>query len=82
MDYFNSFNIYFIPRDKNHKVDSLEVGVSLFNPFNSQSYNTFSFKIIFRTSIPDNQDYFQVFENDEHIANFLTNHDPVLSDDS
>jgi hypothetical protein len=71
MDSFNSFNIYFIPRDKNQKVDSLEVVGSLFNLNDSQSQNTFCVKRIFRSSIHDNQDYLQVFENDEHVSSFL-----------
>jgi ribonuclease HI len=34
MNSFSLFNISFIPRDKNHKVDSLAVVASLFNPNN------------------------------------------------
>jgi hypothetical protein len=35
MNYFSSFNISFILRDKNQKYDSLVVGASLFNPNDS-----------------------------------------------
>jgi ribonuclease HI len=80
IDSFNSFNISFVPREKNQKVDSLAVVASLFNTDDSQNHNTFHVKTIFRPSIPDNQEYWQVFENDEHIAKFLTDHDSTLSD--
>jgi hypothetical protein len=73
MDSFNSFNISFIPRDKNQNVNSMRVVASLFNPNDSQNQNTFCVKRIFRPSIPDNQDYLQVFENYEHVADFFTN---------
>jgi hypothetical protein len=82
IDSFNSFNISFVPREKNKKVDSLAVVASLFNADDSQNQNTFHVKTIFRPSIPDNQEYWKVFENDEHIASFLTDHDSTLSDDS
>jgi hypothetical protein len=60
----------------------LAVVASLFNSDDSQNQSTFHVKTIFRPSIPDNQEYWQVFENDEHIANFLTDNDSMLSDDS
>jgi ribonuclease HI len=44
MDSFNSFNISFIPRDKNQKVDSLAVVASLFNPDDSQNQIHFMLK--------------------------------------
>jgi hypothetical protein len=47
------------------------VVASLFNPDDSQNQNTFQVKRIFRPSIPDNQDYLQVFENDEELVEFL-----------
>jgi hypothetical protein len=71
MNSFSSFNISFIPRDKNQKADSLVVVASLFNPDDSQNQNTFQVKRIFRPSVPDNQDYLQVFENDEQLVEFL-----------
>jgi hypothetical protein len=60
----------------------LAVVASLFNSDDSQNQNTFHVKTIFQPSIPDNQEYWKVFENDEHIASFLIDHDSTLSDDS
>jgi hypothetical protein len=69
--YFISFNISFVPQEKNKKVESLAVTTSFFNKDDSQNQNPFHVKTIFRPSIPDNQEYWKVFENDEHIAYFL-----------
>jgi hypothetical protein len=82
MDSFNSFNISFIPRDKNQKLDSLAIAVSLFNSYDSQNQSTFHVKRIFWSSIPDSQDYLQVFENGEHISKFLRDHDSMMPNDS
>jgi hypothetical protein len=78
MNSFSSFNISFIPRDKNQKADSLVVVAYLFNPDDSQSQNTFQVKRIFRPSVPDNQDYLQVFENDEELDEFLADTSDVV----
>ena len=78
MDYFYSFNISFIPRDKNQKVDSLAVVASLFNHDDLQSQNTFQVKRIFKPSVHDNQDYLQVFENYEKLAKFLADTSDVV----
>jgi ribonuclease HI len=47
MDSFNSFNISFIPREKNQNPVSLAVTSSLFNEEDSQSQSTFHVKTIF-----------------------------------
>jgi hypothetical protein len=78
---FNSFNISFIPREKNQKDDALAVSTSLFNTKDCQGQGTYHVKTIFRPSIPDNQEYLQVFENDEHVVNFLTDDDPITKVD-
>jgi ribonuclease HI len=55
MDSFSSFNISFIPRERNQKANSLALVASLFNPDDLQNKNTFQVKRIFRPSVPDNQ---------------------------
>jgi hypothetical protein len=47
------------------------VFASFFNSDDSQSQNTFHVKIISGPSVPNNQYYLQVFENDERIVDFL-----------
>jgi ribonuclease HI len=68
MDSFNFFNTSFIPREKNQKDDALAASASLFNTEYCQGQGTYHVKSIFRPSIPDNQEYLQVFENDEHVV--------------
>jgi hypothetical protein len=78
MNCFSSFNISSIERDKNQKVDSLVFIASSFNSGYSRSQNIFQVKRICRPSVPDNQDYFQVFENDEELVEFLDDTNDVV----
>jgi ribonuclease HI len=75
MEYFISFNISFIPRDKNQKVYSLALATSLSNPNDIQSKKSFQVERVFRPSVPDNLEYLQVFENDEQLEIVLLNDD-------
>jgi hypothetical protein len=60
----------------------LALVASLFNPDDLQNKNTFQVKIIFRPSVPDNQEYLQVFENDEELNDFLANEDDLEESNS
>jgi hypothetical protein len=75
IEYFNSFNIYFIPRDKNHKADSLSLAASLSNPDDILRKISFQVERAFRPSVLNNIEYLQVFDNDEQLDNFLLNDD-------
>jgi ribonuclease HI len=55
MEYFSSFNIYFISRDKNQKENSLALEASLSHPDDVQRKIYFQVKRIFQPSILDNQ---------------------------
>jgi hypothetical protein len=80
MEDFNSFNISFIPREKNQKLDSLALVASLSNLKDIQSKSSFQVTRIFRPSIPNNQEYLQVFENDEQLNAFLANENDCKED--
>ena len=82
MESFSSFNIYFIPRDKNHKADSLALVASLSNPDVIQRKTHFQVERDFRSSMTDNIEYLQVFENDEQLELFLLNDDDDEHDHS
>jgi len=71
MEAFYSFNTSFVPREKNQKADSLALVASLSNPKDIQRKSLFQVKIISRPSVLDNQEYLQVFENDEELNDFL-----------
>jgi hypothetical protein len=57
MESFSSFNISFIPRDKNHKVDSLALVASLSNLDHIQRKTYFHVERDFRPSVPENVEY-------------------------
>jgi hypothetical protein len=82
MEYFSSFNIAFIPRNKNHKEDSLALASSLSNPNNVQRKMSFQVERSFRPSVLDNIEYLQVFKNDEQLEYFLLNNDDDEDDRS
>ena len=73
MESFSSFNLSFIPRERNQKADSLAVTASLFNLDDLQDKNTFQVKIIVKTYIPDNQEYLKVSDNDDELNDFFSN---------
>jgi hypothetical protein len=75
MECFNSFNISFIPRDKNKKEDSLALAASLSNPYDIQIKTSFQVERVFRPSVPDNLEYLEIFENDENLKKKLLNDD-------
>ena len=53
------------------------MATSLSNPDDIQSETYFQVKRVFRPLVPDNQDYLQVFENDEDLKDFLENENDV-----
>jgi hypothetical protein len=55
----------------------LALTASFFNPEDLHNNNTFQVKRIFRPSVPNNQEYFQVFDNDEDLNDFLVNEDDL-----
>jgi hypothetical protein len=65
MEYFISFNIYFIPRDNNQKEDSLALVASLSSLDDIQKKTPFQVERVFRPSVHVNLEYLHVFENDE-----------------
>jgi hypothetical protein len=82
MDSFKSFNISFIPKEKNQKVNALTIIASLFKIEELQQEDTYHVKIIFQSSVLDNQEHLQIFENDEHVVNFFTDDDTIIEEDS
>jgi hypothetical protein len=71
MNKFSTFNINYIPRLNNSKVDLLaNVASKLFHA-EGISPNAFSVKLLFRPSIPDNITNWRVFDDDQQIISFL-----------
>jgi hypothetical protein len=60
----------------------LAPSASLSNLEDIQSKISFQFKRIFIPSVPDNQEYLQVFENDEELNDFLANENDYKENDN
>ena len=68
---FNAFNINSIPRLQNAVVDLLATSATRLVPTNNKCL----VELIFRPSIPYNVTNLRVFDDDQHILEFLTNDD-------
>ena len=69
ISHFNDFNINVISRLQNVVVDLFATSASKLVPTN----NKCSVELIFRPSVPDNITNLRVFDDDEHIINFMMN---------
>ena len=55
IDHFQAFNITFIHREKNHKVDSLGVTASMFIPSDSKMPSSFKVSTLYKLVVPKNE---------------------------
>ncbi|XP_059067103.1 uncharacterized protein LOC131858119 [Cryptomeria japonica] len=62
---FNSFSIEAVLREFNSKADSLVVYAALLVPHPDFTTNTYRVELVYRLSIPDNFESWQVLENDK-----------------
>jgi hypothetical protein len=68
-NFFSSFNISFIPREKNALADSLSISTSLFRvPLLAK--RKYDVDIKYRPVVLDNVRHWKVFEDDLEIKNF------------
>lgn len=70
-NFFEAFNIQFIPRDENRLEDSLAVAASTFKPPINPRLR-YEVEMRHKPSVPDNIKNWQVFEDDQKIKDFLT----------
>lgn len=70
-NFFEAFNIQFIPRDENRLADSLAVAASIFKPPINPRLS-YEVEMRHRPSVLDNVKNWQVFEDDQQIKEFLT----------
>jgi ribonuclease HI len=69
-NFFSSFNISFVPREKNTMANSLVVSASNFKILLPPKLK-YDVEVKYRPSIPDNVKHWRVFENDIEIKRFL-----------
>jgi len=72
---FDGFNIQVIPRGQNHVTNALALTASTLEPTSMAGLKKFSVEFVATPSVPDNITNFQVFEDDQHILNFLSSSD-------
>jgi len=72
-EFFNVFVIKVAPREHNVKADALAVATSTLHPCDELISRECNMEIIFRTSVPDNFEHWQVFHDDAQILRFLNN---------
>ncbi|GLJ06993.1 hypothetical protein SUGI_0054950 [Cryptomeria japonica] len=68
---FDAFSIEAIPREQNSKAYSLAISSSLLIPHLEFGDDTYRVELIYWPSVPDNSEFWQVFENDKQINNFM-----------
>ena len=73
MEFFDALNLTTIPREMNTKADALAVAASTLQLSEDMVKEDVKMEIIFRPSVPDNVDHWQVFSDDRQVINFLNN---------
>jgi ribonuclease HI len=70
---FRKLSIEAIPREENHVADALAVSASTLQPCEGPLHDQCKMEVLFRPSIPDNLEHWQVFEDDDQIIRFMEN---------
>jgi ribonuclease HI len=68
----DALNLTAIPREQNSQADELAVAASTLSLPDSLIDENISVEVIFRPSVPDNKNHWQVFEDDKQVIKFLT----------
>jgi hypothetical protein len=70
---FRKVSIEAVPREENHVVDALVVSASTLQPCEGPFHDLCKMEVLFRPSVPDNLEHWQVFEDDNQIIRFMEN---------
>jgi ribonuclease HI len=70
---FKKMSLEAIPREENHVADALAVSASTLQPCEGPLHDQCKMEVLFRPSIPDNLEHWQVFEDDDQIIRFMEN---------
>jgi hypothetical protein len=73
IEFFDAMDLIAIPRDQNSLAENLVVAGSTLPPSEDLMKGEGKLEIIFRPSIPDNIDHWQVFKDDEQVLRFIHN---------
>jgi hypothetical protein len=72
MEFFDALDLILIPREHNSLADKLAVSAS-FQPSEELLSGQGKMEIIFKPSVPNNMDHWQVFNEDKQILRFMNN---------
>jgi ribonuclease HI len=70
---FRKVSIEAVPREENHVADALAVSASTLQPCEGPFHDLCKMEVLFRPSVPDNLEHWQVFEDDDQIIRFMEN---------
>jgi ribonuclease HI len=70
---FEVVSIEVVPREENYVADALAVSASTLQPCEGPLQNLCKMEVLFRPSIPDNLEHWQVFQDDNQIHRFMEN---------
>jgi ribonuclease HI len=70
---FRKMSLKAIPREENHVADALAVSASTLQPCEGPLHDQCKMEVLFRPSVPDNLEHWQVFEDDDQIIRFMEN---------
>jgi ribonuclease HI len=73
MESFDSLDLTAIPRYQNFKADELGVATSTLQLSQGLIKGNITIEVIFRPSVPDNVDHWQIFDDDKQVIKFLNN---------
>jgi hypothetical protein len=73
MENFDALDLVAIPRDHNFKADELAVVASTLQLSQDLMDGNVKVEVIFRPSVPDNVDHWQIFDDDKQVIKFLNN---------
>jgi ribonuclease HI len=73
IEFFDAMDLIAIPRYQNNLADSLAVATSTLQPSIDLMKGEGKLEIIFKPSVPDNIDHWQVFKDDEQVLRFIHN---------
>jgi ribonuclease HI len=68
----DALNLIAIPREQNYNADELAVAASTLQLSHELIKENVSMEVIFRPSVPDNMDHWQIFDDDKQTIRFLT----------
>jgi ribonuclease HI len=75
MEHFDALDLEAIPREQNSLADELAVAATTFQLSDELINDKIKMEVIFRPSVPDNSEHWQVFNDEKQVIRFLNSLD-------